>query len=134
MRRVAFLVVCGSLIGGLCHAQAQSAPQPRPCPEETQKAAGCGSQAQNPTPPRPSPEEMQKSMDAAMDSMVPMMGRMTEVTIEAQLKVAARPETAERVATFKKNLFDQLQKKGFSPEQALQITLSTPVPSGAPGK
>ena len=74
-------------------------------------------------------------MDAAMGSMVPMMGRMTEITIEAQLRLAAMPETAERiVSAFKKNLFDQLQKKGFTPAQALQITLSTPLPSASAAK
>jgi hypothetical protein len=133
MRRIAYLVVCGSLVGTLGHAHAQPAPQARPCAEEMQKTGGCNSQAPA-MPPRPSAEEIRKSMDAAMGSMVPMMGRMTEVAIEAQLKIAARPETAEIIATFKKNLFDQLQKKGFSAEQALQITLSTTIPSAAPGK
>ena len=80
----------------------------------------------------PSPEDMQKIMDATMGAMVPMMGRMTEVTIEAQLKVAERPETANRVATFKKNLYDALLKQGFTAEQAMQITLVTPPPSAAP--
>ncbi len=89
---------------------------------------------QSPKPSRPSAEEMQKSMDAAMGSMVPMMGRMAEVTIEAQLKLAAMPETAERIAAFKRNLFEQLQKKGFTPAQALQITLSTQLPSAIAGK
>jgi hypothetical protein len=112
MRRIAFLIACGCLTAGfVCQAQAQNAPQPRP-----------------------SPEEMQKSMDAAMGAMVPMMGRMTEVMIEAQLKLAERPETAERIAIFKRNLFEALQKKGFSPEQALQITLSTALPAAAPSK
>ncbi len=89
---------------------------------------------QPPKPTSPSGVEMQKSMEAAMGSMVPLMGRMTEVTIEAQLKLAVMPETAERVATFKRNLFEQLQKKGFTPAQAMQITLATPVPSGSSGK
>lgn len=63
--------------------------------------------------------------------MVPMMGRMSEVMIDAQLKVAAKPETAERVAAFKKNLFDALVNKGFTREQALQITMAAALPSGA---
>jgi len=89
--------------------------------------------AQSQSPPRqPSPEEMQKMMDATMGAMVPLMGRMTEVMIEAQLKIAGRPETAERLATFKKNLFDALIKKGFTAEQALQITLATAIPAAAP--
>ena len=58
--------------------------------------------------------------------------RLTEVTIEAQLKVAERPETADRIAAFKKNLCDALLKKGFSGEQATQITLATSPPSAAP--
>jgi hypothetical protein len=88
-------------------------------------------------PPRlsqPSPEQMQKSVGAAMESMVPMMGRMAEVGMAAQLKIAAEPETAERMAAFKKNLYDQLQKKGFTPSQALQITIATPLPSAGIGK
>jgi hypothetical protein len=71
-------------------------------------------------------------MDATMGAMVPMMGRMTEIIIEAQLKVAERPETAERIAAFKKNLYDALLKKGFKAEQAMQITLATAPPSAAP--
>ena len=130
----ALLFVSAGLLGAISHAQAQTAPPARPCAEETQKTGGCKSQAPGTTPSRLSAEEMQKSMDAAMGSMVPMMGRMAEVTIEAQLKVAARPETAEIIAAFKKNLFDQLQKKGFSAEQSLQITLATPVPAAAAGK
>jgi hypothetical protein len=126
------LIIFAGFSGGLC--QAQMAPQARPCSEETRKAGGCNAQTPMAMPPRPSAEEMQKSMDAAMGSMVPMMGRVTEVAIEAQLKVAARPETAETIATFKKNLFDQLVKKGFTPEQALQITLATSLPSANVGK
>lgn len=89
-----------------------------------------------PLPPKParSPEEIQKSMDAAVGSMAPMMAKMAEATIDAQLKLAALPETAERVAAFKKNLYDQLQKKGFTPAQALQLTLGTPIPAAYSGK
>lgn len=85
--------------------------------------------AQSPSPQKPNPEEMQKGMESAMGAMVPMMGRMAEVQIEAQLKVAERPDTAERIATFKKNLFDALRRKGFTEEQSLQITSATPAPT-----
>lgn len=85
--------------------------------------------AQTPPSPKPSAEEMQKGMEAAMGAMVPTMTRMAEVQIEAQLKVAEKPETAERVATFKKNLFDALRHKGFTEEQSLQITSSTSFPT-----
>jgi hypothetical protein len=85
--------------------------------------------AQTPPSTKPSAEEMQKGMEAAMGAMVPTMTRMAEAQIEAQLKVAEKPETAERVATFKKNLFDALRHKGFTEEQSLQITSSTPFPT-----
>ena len=105
--------------------------QSAPC-TDGQSSPDC--RALPPKPARPAAEEMQKSMEAAMGSMVPMMGKMTEVTVEAQLKIAVMPETAERLATFKRNLFEQLQKKGFTPAQAMQITLTTPLPSGSTGK
>lgn len=96
-------------------------------------SAACGlTLAQAPAPSKPSPEEMQKMMDSSMVSMLPMLARMTEVQLEAQLKVAERPDTAEKVASFKKNLFDALRRKGFTAEQSLQITTATPLPSAAP--
>lgn len=81
---------------------------------------------------KPSPEEVQKIMDATMGAMVPVMGRMAEAMLEAQLKVAAHPDTAERVAVFKWNLFAALQKKGFTKEEALQIVIATGIPSASP--
>ena len=87
--------------------------------------------AQVPLPQKPTPEQMQTMADASMVSMLPMVGRITEAHLEAQLKVAERPETAERIATFKKNLFDALRKKGFTAEQSLQILNSTLLPSAA---
>ena len=82
-----------------------------------------------PPPPSSSPADMQKTMAAAMDGMVPLMSRMTEAMIGAQLRIAADPQTAENIATFKRNLYEALLKKGFRPEQALALTESTPLPS-----
>ncbi len=90
-------------------------------------------QAQPEQRKQPSPEEMQKMMDATMGAMVPMMGKMMEVMLDVQLKVAERPETATRIASFKKNLFDALIKSGFSPDQALQIVIATSIPAASPG-
>ena len=84
------------------------------------------------SPNKPTPEQMQSMMDASVVSALPMMARVAEVQMETQVKFAARPETAERIATFKKNLFDALRGKGFTAEQAMQITNSTPVPALAP--
>ena len=92
----------------------------------------CVAHAQVQPPQKPTPEQMQSTMDAGMVSMLPMLARMSEVQMETQLKFAARPETAERIAAFKKNLFDALRGKGFTAEQALQITNSTPLPAAAP--
>jgi hypothetical protein len=82
--------------------------------------------------PRPTPEETQKIMDSALGAMGPVMGRMAEAMIEAQLKIAEKPETADSIATFKKNLYDALVKKGFKPGDALQIVLATGLPSASP--
>ena len=87
--------------------------------------------AQSPPPPKPGPEEMKKGLDAAMGAMAPMMGKVAEAQIEAQLNVGEKLETAERIATFKKNLFDALRHKGFTEEQSLQITASTSIPSAS---
>lgn len=90
-------------------------------------------QAQQPPAPRqPSPEEMRQIMQATMGAMVGVMGPMTEAVIEAQLNLLARPEAAERIATFKRQLFEALVKKGFSAEQALQIVLTTALPAASP--
>lgn len=86
-------------------------------------------------PQKPSPEQMQSMPDASVVSMLPTMARVDEMHIETQLRMAERPETAERIATFKKNLFDALRKKGFTAEQSLQILNSTALPAApASGK
>ena len=80
----------------------------------------------------PSPEQMKQIMQATMGAMVSVMGPMTDAVIEAQVNAAARPETAEKIAAFKKNLYDALLKKGFNVQQALQIVVSTAPPAAAP--
>ncbi len=85
-----------------------------------------------PERPQATPAQMQQLMDATMGAMVPAMGRMMEIMIDTQLAVAERPETATRLAAFKKNLFDALVKRGFSSSQAFQIVLSTGIPTASP--
>lgn len=82
---------------------------------------------------QPSPEEMKQLMELSMGAMVPVMGKMTESIVEAQLAIAERPETAARIATFKKNIYDALIKKGFSKKEAFDIMLNTSIPSAMPG-
>src|SRR6266498_627359 len=74
---------------------------------------------------KPSAEEMKQMMESSMGAMAPMMGKMAEATIEAQLSAAEKPETARRIAQFKKNLYDELQKQGFSKSQAFSIMQAT---------
>ncbi len=81
---------------------------------------------------KPTPEEMKQIMDATFGAMVPMMGRMTEVMVETLLMEAEKPETAHRLAVFKRNLYKALIKQGFSKEQAFQLILSTSLPSVTP--
>jgi hypothetical protein len=89
--------------------------------------------AQEPTrPSRPSAEDMQKMMEMSMGAMAPAMAKMTEAMIEAQLKAAENPETARRIAVFKKNLYDALLKQGFSKPEALSVMQATPAPSATP--
>lgn len=72
-------------------------------------------------------EEMQKRAAAVSATLTPLVSKTAEETTEAQLKIAERADTAERIATFKKNLFDALRRKGFTVEQAMQLTASTSI-------
>jgi len=79
-------------------------------------------------PAAPPAPDVAAGMEAMFGAMAPMMAKMTEMMLEATLKIAEKPETAARVAAFKKNLYDQLQKQGFSKEEALAITVNTALP------
>jgi len=60
--------------------------------------------------------------------MRPMMGQMMEAMMEGMLKVMEKPENAERLATFTRNYYDALIRKGFTKEQALQIVIASGMP------
>lgn len=81
---------------------------------------------------QPSAEEMQQIMNATFGAMVPMMAKMTEIMIKTQLEEAQKKETAEKLAKFKKNLYDALTKQGFTKAEAFQIMLNTAPPSATP--
>ena len=80
------------------------------------------------TAQRPAPEEMLRMADSSTAANLATLERTVEAQLNAQLKTAERPDTAERIASFKKNLFDALRKKGFTAEQSLQIVVATPLP------
>jgi hypothetical protein len=82
---------------------------------------------------QPSPEEMQQLMEMTLGPMVPMMGKMTEAMIDAQLAIGEKPETAVKLAIFKRNLYNALVKQGFSRKEAFEIMLNTAVPTAMMG-
>ena len=73
--------------------------------------------------------QAQAQANAQMDQMVAMMEKMMEALVNVQSRVAAKPEVAEAAATFKRNLYDALRKKGFTAQEALQIAIATPLPA-----
>lgn len=56
-------------------------------------------------------------------------GKAAEATLDALTKHAERPELVDRIAAYRRNLFKSLKKRGLTSEQALEITLVTPIPS-----
>jgi hypothetical protein len=92
-------------------ALAQQAPTPKPPPtqEETRRA-------------------MEASMSAVSTAMTPMMTKMMDTMIEQALQRGEDPETARRIARFKRNLYDALLKEGFAKDQALSIVVNTGLP------
>ena len=86
-----------------------------------------GEQGQEPK--RPTQEEAQQRMDTAMQQMGPAMSSMMEGMMGGMTSVLARPETADKLATFAKNYYDALVRKGFSKEEALQIVVHVGIPS-----
>lgn len=74
------------------------------------------------------PEQEQVEMEKTFQQMGPAMGSMMEGMMGAMFRFLAKPETAENLATFTKNYYDALVRKGFSKEQALRIVISVGVP------
>ncbi|NQT89814.1 MAG: hypothetical protein HQ558_00995 [Candidatus Omnitrophica bacterium] len=69
------------------------------------------------------------NMKDAFAQMQPMISSMMDSMVGAMFKLLAKPEIAENMATFTKNYYDALIKKGFSKEEALQIVVAVGVPS-----
>lgn len=102
-------------------------------------AAGCAC-AFAQSAPQQSPEQRFAQVQAQaaqnqatqMHNMVEQMGamgeKMMDAMVTAQMRAATRPEVADAVATFKRNLYEALRKKGFSEQEALQIMIATPLP------
>ena len=72
---------------------------------------------------------------AQMQGMMgPMMEQMMTAGMTATLRVLAKPESAQQLATFVKNFYDALVAKGFSKEDALKIVAAVGMPHAAPGR
>jgi len=56
--------------------------------------------------------------------MGPMMEDVMSSMFDGLLTMVEKPETAERMATFTKNYYDALRKRGFTEVEALQIVTS----------
>ena len=110
-------IVCGAaaaLISGSVMAQVPPKPAP-PSPEGSRQ------------------EMLRQVLQPSTGAMAPAMEQMADAMIESQLKAAERPETARRIAVFKKNLYDALQAQGFTKAEAMAIMQVTPPPSAATG-
>ena len=57
------------------------------------------------------------------------MQSMYEAVLNSVHTYLAKPETAERLASFAKNYYDALVKKGFTKEQALEIVIEAGIPT-----
>jgi len=75
------------------------------------------------------PEEAQAIKQQTMQMMLPMFGEMMKATMEAQLEVLANPATTEKLASYAKNYYEALIKKGFSKDDALRIVMAIGFPS-----
>jgi len=81
------------------------------------------------------PTKPDSAQFAQMQGMMgPMMEQMMTAGMNATLRVLARPESAQQLATFVKNFYDALVTKGFSKEDALRIVAAVGMPHAAPGR
>jgi hypothetical protein len=80
--------------------------------------------AQQPTTPA-KPDSagaaMETMLRSMMDQQTARMAQLAAVSMTARLAVLAKPETAQNLATFVRNLYDALIAKGFSKDEALKI-------------
>ena len=73
---------------------------------------------------QPTSEMMQQQMEM----MGPMMGQMMQSMMQSLLAILAKPETAERMATFSRNYYDALVAKGFTKDDAIKIVMAHGIP------
>ncbi len=74
------------------------------------------------------PDQQQVMIQQQMNAMTPMFGQMMRVMMTATFDVLSQPESAEKLASFTRNYYDALIKKGFSKDEALKIAMSVGMP------
>jgi hypothetical protein len=117
-----------ALLLGALAAGASPALQAQVRPDTTRAPA-------QPAPPAPQGgQPTEQGVRQQMETMGPMMGQMMQAMMESMLAALARPETAERIATFTKNYFDALVAKGFTREDALRIVMAHGIPAMPGGR
>ncbi len=72
----------------------------------------------------------QRRMQQIQSQMGPMMQQAATKMLEATLIAMAKPENAALLADFTRNYYEALIKRGFTPEQALQIVIAAGAPRG----
>ena len=75
------------------------------------------------------PEQQQAMMQQQMKMMTPMFGEMMKIMMETQFQILSRPDTADKLASFTRNYYRALLKKGFTKEQALDIVMRAGFPA-----
>ena len=81
------------------------------------------------------PDSTQRRMQQIQSQMGPMIQQAATNMLEATLIAMAKPENAALLADFTRNYYEALIKRGFTPEQALQIVIAAGAPRGTiPGR
>jgi hypothetical protein len=90
-------------------------------------AAAAPARAQNPPAAAPAPAGHLDSLRAFLPQMAqlmaPLASQMSVNMMDAMLTVLERPATAERLATFTRNYYEALVRRGFTREEALRIVI-----------
>lgn len=68
-------------------------------------------------------------IEEQITTMVPLAIKMQATMLEGQLQAVQRNETVAAIGAFKKKLFDDLVRRGFTRAEALQIVSNTAPPA-----
>lgn len=76
-----------------------------------------------------STKEMQSTLEQSVNAMLPSMKRILEVSMQVQLDVLSKRDSADQIAAYSRNFYEALVKRGFGEDEALEIVKSVGVPS-----